>query len=344
MNMKTLLLAVSFFLFEICAVQAQTPFYGGKTIRTFTGYPAGDVNDMWPRLIAQHMTKYIAGNPNFIIQNMPGASSMIAANYVFTVAKPDGLTLGWIAPTLYFDQIVGRKEVQYDWSKYSFIGSPSESEHQLYMRTDTPYKTIEDIRKANEPPKCGSGGATGTGFYFPRLLEETVGAKFTIVLGYQGGGPIDLAVEKGEIHCRAMTIESFFAREPFHTWRKNNFVKSIAQSARKRDARLPDTPTIYELMDQYKTSDQSRRVATVILAGGVFGRPMVGPAGIAPDRLKILRSAFTSALNDPELKTEAEKRNYEVGPVAGEDMEKLAKEVMSQPQTVIDRMKQVLGN
>src|SRR5262245_31522960 len=95
-----------------------------------------------------------------------------------------------------------------------------------FMRTDSPYKTIEDVRKAPEPPKCGSGGATGTGFYFPRLLEETVGAKFNIVLGYQGGGPIDLAVEKGEIHCRAMTIESLLAGEPFHTWSKNNFVKS----------------------------------------------------------------------------------------------------------------------
>jgi tripartite-type tricarboxylate transporter receptor subunit TctC len=324
--------------------QAQTPYFQGKTIRIVSGYPAGDVNDLWPRLIAQHMTKYIPGNPTFIIQNMTGASSMIAANYVFSVAKPDALTLGWIAPTLYFDQLVGRKEVQYDWSKYNFIGSPSESEHHLYMRADSPYKTIDDIRKASEPPKCGSGGATGTGFYFPKLLEETVGAKFNIVLGYQGGGPIDLAVEKGEIHCRAMTIESFFAREPFHTWRKNNFVTSVAQSARKRDTRLPDTPTIYELMDQYKTPEQSRRVATVILAGGVFGRPMVGPAGIAPDRLKILRSAFASALRDPELKVEAEKRKYELDPVAGEEMEKLAKEVMSQPPAVIERMKKVLGN
>ena len=215
--------------------------------------------------------------------------------------------------------------------KYSFIGSPSESEHHLYMRADTPYKTIEDVRKASEPPKCGSGGATGTGYYFPKLLEETVGAKFNIVLGYQGGGPIDLAVEKGEIHCRAMTIESFFAREPFHTWRKNNFVRSIAQSARKRDPRLPDTPTIYELMDQYKTPDQSRRVATVILAGGVFGRPMVGPAGIAPDRLKILRSAVASALKDPELKAKPRKAVTSWIRSRGEDMEKLAKEVMAQP-------------
>jgi tripartite-type tricarboxylate transporter receptor subunit TctC len=97
-------------------------------------------------------------------------------------------------------------------------------------------------------------------------------------------------------------------------------------------------------MDQYKTTDQSRRVANLILAGGVFGRPMVGPAGIPADRLKLLRGAFVSALKDSDLKAEAEKRNYELGPVAGEDMEKLAKEVMSQPQTVIDRMKKILGN
>jgi len=341
--MERLFLPLILILSGAIEVHSQTPFYQGKTIRIVTGYPAGDVNDLWPRLIAQHMGKYIPGNPNFIVQNMPGASSMIAANYVYSVAKPDGMTLGWIAPTLYFDQLVGRKEARYDWAKYSFIGSPAQSEHHLYMRADSPYKTIEDVRKATEPPKCGSGGATGTGFYFPKLLEETVGAKFNIVLGYQGGGPIDLAVEKGEIHCRAMTIESFMSREPFHTWRKNNFIRSLAQSGRKRDPRLPDTPTIFELMDQYKTPDQSRRVATVILAGGVFGRPLVGPAGMPSDRLKIVRSAVASALKDPELKAEAEKRNYELDPVGGEEMQRLAKEVMSQPPGVIERMKKILG-
>lgn len=140
-----------------------------------------------------------------------------------------------------------------------------------------------------------------------------------------------------------MTIESFMAREPFHTWRKNNFVRSLAQSGRKRDTRLPDTPTIYEMMDQYKTADQSRRVATVILAGGVFGRPIVGAAGIAPDRLKVLRSAVANALRDPELKAEAEKRSYELDPVSGEEMQRLAKEVMSQPPAVLERMRKVLG-
>ena len=341
--MKRAFAALFWLLGVVAPALAQTPYFQGKTIRIVTGYPAGDVNDLWPRLITQHMGKYIPGNPIFIVQNMPGASSMIAANYVASVAKPDGLTLGWIAPTLYFDQLVGRKEVQYDWAKYTFIGSPSPSEHLLYMRADSPYQNIEDVRRHAEPPKCGSGGAAGTGYYLPKLLDETLGTKFNIVLGYQGGGPIDLAVEKGEIHCRAMTIESFFAREPFHTWRKNNFVKILVQSSKKRDSRLPDTPSIHELMDQYKTSEQSRRVAAVILAGGAFGRPLVGPSGVPTDRLKQLQSAFLSALRDPALKTEAEKRGYEWDPVGGQELEKLAKEVMSQPPAVIERMKKVLG-
>lgn len=340
--MKRYLLAVVFIL--LCsAAGAQTPFYQGKTIRIVTGFPAGDVNDTWPRLIAQHMTKYIPGNPTFVVQNMTGAGSMIAANHVYGVAKADGLTLGWILPSLYFDQLVGRKEAQFDWAKYSWIGSPVQSEHHLYMRTDSPYKSIEDIRRAAEPPKCGSGGATGTGFYLPRLFADTLGLKFNIITGYQGGGPIDLAVERGEIVCRAMTIESFLSREPFHTWRKSNFVKSMIQTPHKRDPRLADTPTLYELMDQYKTPEQGRRVAAVILANGVFGRPMVGPPGIPADRLSILRSAYMSALSDTALKAEADKRQYEMDPVAGEKLETLAKEVMTQPPAVIEHMKKILA-
>ena len=151
--MKKMFVAVFLFLLIAVNVKAQTPYYQGKTIRIVTGFPAGDVNDTWPRLIGQHMTKYIPGNPTFIVQNMTGAGSMIAANHVYGVAKPDGLTLGWILPSLYFDQLVGRKEAQFDWAKYSWIGSPVQSEHHIYMRTDSPYKTIEDIRKASEPPK-----------------------------------------------------------------------------------------------------------------------------------------------------------------------------------------------
>src|SRR2546427_10114063 len=117
--MKKLLFAVFLLLSITVTVQAQTSYYQGKTIRIVTGFPAGDVNDTWPRLIGRHMTKYIPGKPTFIVQNMTGAGSMIAANHVYGVAKPDGLTLGWILPSLYFDQLVGRKEAQFDWAKYS---------------------------------------------------------------------------------------------------------------------------------------------------------------------------------------------------------------------------------
>ena len=324
-------------------VHGQTSFYEGKTIRIVTGYPAGDTNDQWPRLFAQLMTKHIPGNPTIIVQNMPGGGSMIAANYVYSVGKPDGLTLGWISPALYFDQLVGRKQVQFDWAKFAWIGSPVESEHQMYMRSDSPYKTVEDIRKATVPPRCGATGTSSTGYYIPKLMEETLGVKFNIVAGYQGGGPVDLAVEKGELHCRAMTIESFFNREPFHTWRKNGFVHNVMQTGRKRDPRMPNTPLLSELMEQYKTPESGKRVARIILAAGAFGRPMVASPGVPPDRVKILRDAFTKSVKDPEFIAETKKRKFDLEPVSGEEMESLAKEVVSQPPEIIERMKNVLG-
>ncbi len=318
-------------------------FYKGKTIRIVVGFSPGDVFDLWARLFANHMGKHIPGNPEIIVQNMTGAGTMIAANYIYNVAKPDGLSLASIIRSLYFDQLVGRKEVQFDWSKFTWIGSPVQSDLHMYMRTDAPYKTIEDIRKAAEPPKCGSQATGDTGYFLPKLFEETVGLKFRIVTGYPGGGDIDLAVERGELHCRAMTIEAFFAREPFHTWRNTGFVRSAIQTGRKRYPKLSDVPTLYELMDQYKTPEESRRLATVILAAGVIGRPIIGSPGIPPDRVKILRDAYAKTLKDPEFLAEVKRRKFELDPTSGEELEALAKEVIAQPPEVIERMKKLLG-
>lgn len=324
-------------------VAAQAPFYQGRTISIVAGYVAGDGFDIWARLFARHMPKHIPGIPGFIVQNMPGAGSMIAANYVYNVAKPDGLTLGVIAPSLYFDQLVGRKEVQYDWTKFTWIGTPEQTDQLLFVRADSPYRTIEDIRKAAEPPKCGATGTASTGYYLPKLFEETLGLKFRIVTGYPGGGDIDLAVERGEVHCRAFTVSTFFGREPFETWRKRGFVRVLVQTGRKRDARAPDVPTIYELMEAYKTPEAGRRLATVILASAVFGRPMVAAPGIPADRIKMLRDAFNQALGEPEFLEETKNRRWIVEPVSGEELEALAKEVIGQPPEVIERMIKVLG-
>ena len=173
------------------AVWAQADFYKGKTITVYIGTTPGALYDQWGRLLAQHMGKHIPGKPELIVQNMPGAGHMIAANYVYNRTKPDGLSLiGSIVPTLYFDQLVGRKEAQYDWAKFVWIGSPVQGESQMYMRADTPYKTIEDVRNAKEPPRCGAQGTSDSAYYLPKLFEETIGTKFNLVQGYPGGPEI----------------------------------------------------------------------------------------------------------------------------------------------------------
>ena len=159
--------------------QAQTPFYQGKTITIIVGTKAGDAYDLYPRMLAEFMPKYIPGNPNIIIQNVPGAASMIAANQVYNVAKPDGLTIGAIYPALYFEQLTKKPEAKFDWTKFGWVGNPVTSNHLLYMRSDAPYKSMDDIRNASAAPKCGSNGITSTGYYLPKLMEETVGTNST---------------------------------------------------------------------------------------------------------------------------------------------------------------------
>ncbi|NIO08794.1 MAG: hypothetical protein GTO40_12580 [Deltaproteobacteria bacterium] len=341
--MNSIFLAVLVSILWIANLHAQTDFYKGKTVRLVVGFSSGGTNDLWARQVARFWSKYIPGNPDIVVQNMPGAGTMVAANYVYGVGKPDGLTVGLIAPALFFDQLVGRKEVQFEWAKFAWIGSPEETEEMLSMRSDSPYKTLEDIRKAAVPPRCGATGTGTTTYYFPKLLEEVLGLKFQVVTGYPGASDIDLAVEKGEVHCRAGTTSAFFGREPGRTWAKTGFVRLLVVGGMKRDPRAPDVPTIWELMDKEKTPDLGRRVATVVLSPGFFGRPIVGSPGIPPDRVKILREGFMKTMSDPELLAEAEKRKWEASPVSGEKLEALAREVISQPPEVISRMNVVLG-
>jgi tripartite-type tricarboxylate transporter receptor subunit TctC len=341
--MKKIMLAVFLLLTWNSDLHAQAPYYQGKTITIVVGTVAGDLYDLYARAIAQFMGKHIPGNPNIIVQNMPGAGHMIAANYLYSVAKPDGLTLGAISPSLYFEQLVGRAEVKFDWAKFTWVGNATKSPQVLYMRTDSPYKTIDDVRNAKEPPKCGTTGTSNMGYFVPKLLEETIGAKFNVVAGYRGGSEVDLGVERGEIQCRSLSSEAFFSREPFHTWRKNNFARVLVQGGNKRDERLADVPTLYEVMDKYKTPESGRRLATALLASGDFHRPYLGPPNIGPENVRILREAFVKTLKDPALLAEAKNRKLDIDSSSGEEVEALTKEVMSQPPEVIERLKKLMG-
>ena len=197
--MKSMIFGVLLLLALPSALQAQTPFYHGKSIKHVVGSPAGSNYDMYGRLTAAYLGKYIAGNPEVVVQNMVGAGSMVAANYIYRVAAPDGLTIGSILPGLYFDQLVGRSEVQFDYAKFSWIGSTDRSNNLVIVRADSPYKSIRDVRGAAQAPKCAATGTGSVAYQIPRLLEKTIGAKFNIVTGYPGGPDMDLAVERGEV-------------------------------------------------------------------------------------------------------------------------------------------------
>jgi tripartite-type tricarboxylate transporter receptor subunit TctC len=322
---------------------AEGPSYEGKTIKIIVGFTSGGFYDRWSRLLARYVPKYLPGNPEMIVQNMPGAGGMIAANHIYSVAKPDGLSVAMLSYGMYLDQLVGRKEVQYDVRKFNWIGSPEKSEVLMYMRSDAPFKTIEDIRKASTPPKCGSTGTAGTDYILARLIEETLGAKIETVLGYPGGSEIDLAVEKGEVQCRGLTAAPYFGREPFISWRKRHFVNVLLYGGVKRDPRIPDTPTIYEIFDKENTPEETRRVADVILRGGDFGRPWVMPPETPAGIVKTMRAAYAKAMADPALVDEAKKGKLEVEHVPGEELQQLAEKMVSQPPGVVARVKKLLG-
>ena len=321
---------------------AQIHFYQGKTITVISGASAGSAYDLYARLMAQFMGKHIAGNPNFIVQNMPGAGSIIGANYIYGVAKADGLVIGAIQPSIYFNQLLKQPEVKYDWNKFSWLGSSDKSDHLLYMRADLPIKSLADVRRAKEPPKCGSTGSGTSGTYLPKLLEETLGTKFFIVSGYKGGAEIDLATERGELHCRALTIQAYHTREPYHTWRRTGFARILIQTGKTRDPRIADAPTIYELMNEYKTPESERALLPLVFAASDFGRPIVAPPGVPSARIKILREAFLKTMSDPELLAEAKRKNLDITPSSGEELEALAKQVMVQTPEVLGRVKTLM--
>lgn len=341
-------LIVSFLLMPLglsSSARAQSEnYYKGKTITIVIGSTAGGFYDRWGRLFARYMGKYIPGQPEFIAQNMAGAGSVIATNHVYKVAKPDGLTLLMPLNSVYVDQLVGRPQVQFDLRKFHWIGSPSVEPSIMYMRADAPYKTIEDVIKAQVAPKCGGSGTSSTDFILSSVLEEMIGAKINSILGYPGGTEIDLAVEKNEVVCRSHSVSAHFGREPFDSWHKKGFDRHLVQTGRKRDPRAPDAPTLQELFERHKVPENSRRVARILLAAVELGRPMMVTPGTPPEAVKILRDAYMKVLDDPAARDEAKKSRMDIEPTSGEELEALARDIFDAPPDVIARAKKVLAN
>lgn len=342
--MKKILLVLLLSLTTVSLASAQTPFYQAKTVQIRVGFAAGGAFDVWARLIASHLGRFIPGNPTFVVQNMTGGGSMIAANYIYGVAKPDGLTLGVVSPAMYIEQVTGKKEVQYDWFKFSYIGSPEKTDRIFYMRADLGIKALEDMRTVAETPRCGSTGIGSAAYYFPRLLQDTFGLKLMIVPGYPGASDVNLAIEKGEVHCFSGTVQAFFGSEPLRTWSKTGFARVLVQGGAKRDPRMASVPTLWELMDKNKSDEIYRRLAKILLIPDDMGRPLFGPPGMPADRLKLLRDGFNKMMADPELLAEARKKGLDVTPLSGEELEAMIRDAGVPSAEIIQRLKPLLEN
>jgi len=338
--------ALGFLLFhQPPAARSASGFYEGKTMTFIVSFPPGGGYDIYARLLARHLPKYIPGKPGVLVQNMPGAGGVIASNYVAKVARPDGLTLGVLPRDLYLAQIAGRHELKADFTKMHPIGSLTSDIMTVYMRTDTPYTSISAIQAAlkagKKPPPVGATGIGGGGYIIERIAEEVVGMRlFDIVTGYPGGPQIDLAVRKGELLGAGRSLASVHDRVgDLLEAGKVTIIVQTGTADRKRSPQLPEVPTLWELA---RTEDGKALTASYF-PSTVAGRPFWLPAGVPMDRVKVLRSAFDKAAADPKLRAEAKKSRRPIGPVSGDEMVGLYREGFRVPPGTRALWKKLMG-
>ena len=303
---------------------AQAQHYAGKTITIVVGYKPGGGYDRTARMLARHLPDHIPGKPSIIVQNMPGANSLIAANHVYNVAKPDGLTIGTFNRNLPIAQLLKVDGVKFDMTKFAWIGSAASESTILAIRADLPYKNIEDLKKAKEPVVIGATGPGANTYDFPLLLKEMLGLNLKVVSGYSSSADIMLAIERKEVDGRA---GSFSSIRPFIDR------KLVIPMVRARAIE----PGIENLPVDEKLAPNARARAIMALrsAPEVIGRPYVMPPGTPAELVKTMQEAFVKAIKDPKLIEEAQKAKTELEFVDGAQAVEVMKEVLDQPQDVV---------
>jgi tripartite-type tricarboxylate transporter receptor subunit TctC len=309
----------------LAAAPVSAQYYAGKTVTIIVGYKTGGGYDATARLLARHLPKHIPGKPTVIVQNMPGANSLIAANHVYSVAKPDGLTIGTFNRNLPIAQLTGVQGVKFDMAKFAWIGSAASESTILAIRDDLPYRTFEDLKKADKEIVIGATGPGANTYDFPLLLKELLGAKLKIVSGYSSSSDIMLAIERKEVDGRA---GSFSSIRPFID---RKLVRPVVR------ARAVE-PGIEKLPVDESLAPNARAKAIMALrsAPEVIGRPYVMHPSTPAEHLKTIREAFDKAIKDAELVAEAKKAKMELEYVPGDEALKVMKEVLSQPKDVVE--------
>jgi len=338
LRIKTLAILLALLIFGgTRLVFAQTNFYEGKTIRFIVGFSAGGGYDTYTRLIARHMGRHVPGNPIFVVDNMAGAGSMISANHIYKVAKPDGLTIGHFIGGLFLQQLLSKPGIEFESLKFEYIGVPAQDHFILGVTKSAGITDPEKWIASKQVIKFG-GVATGSGTDdFPNLLKATIGLPIQMVSGYKGTADIRLAFNSGEITGISNSWESLKS-----TWKKElesgDFVP-VLQVASKPHPELTKLPSAISFA---KTDEAKRLIQTLARVHGASVRPYVVPPRTPKDRVQILRRAFMDTMKDPELLAEAKKASLDINPDDGAALEQNVRDIVKLEPSLIAKLKEIL--
>ncbi len=299
------------------------PYYEGKLITIVVSFGPGGIFDRTARMLAQHLPKYIPGKPNIIVQNMPGGGSMVGANYLYEVAKPDGLTIGTFARGLPYAQLLKAKGGRFDLSKFSWIGSPAVEPNVIVIRSDLPYKTFDDLLKTKETLHFGSTSGVAVDTFFPMSLKEYLGLKVNIIQ-YPSGAEVNLAIERKELDGRA---SAYGGLKPF-------IARGVVRPILRGLVSAPGIEKVPVNVD-YVKDKKAKTVMSLLSLPDKIGQPYVAPPKTPDHVLNILREALAKCVKDPELQAEGNKSMLSMEHVTAEEALKIVGFVLEQPADIV---------
>lgn len=316
---------------------AAAPYYEGKTIRLIVGFSAGGGFDTYSRLIARHMGKHIPGNPSIVVENMTGAASLVAANHVYKVAKPDGLTILNFHGNQVINQIIGKPGIEFDARKFEYIGIPTQDNVACAFHKSSGITTIDALRNAKTPVKLGGVAPGDTTYNTAKLLIAALKLPIQLVAGYKGTAEIRLAAEAGEVAGGCWQWESIKS-----IWRQGLDSGNVFVVLQVNPKPHPELPKVANAID-FATDENSRQI---LKFGGhdpaAITRPYTLGPGTPKDRVETMRKAFVATLKDPEFIADAKKSRIDTDPLTGEQVEKIVQELFKMDAKLVTQLKEIL--
>jgi tripartite-type tricarboxylate transporter receptor subunit TctC len=309
--------------------------FAGRTITIYVGYTAGGSYDLYGRLISRHLGQHLAGHPSVVVQNMPGAGSLKAANYLYEVAPRDGTALGIVVESTALEQALANPAAQYDAAKFTYLGRVATSNNIFMMWHTAKVQSIEDAKLT--PALMAGTGPGSIAETIPKLLNAFLGTKFKLISGYPASTEAMLAMERGEVDGSSSSWAAVkFAKQD---WLREKKIRIILQTAPERVPELPDTPSLGEI----GTTAPDKQVLALYASGSAIGRSLLGPPGIAAERVKALREGFDAMVADPEFVADIRKLDVELDPLPGAAVAGLVERTLSVPAAVRERAVNAFG-